>query len=103
MGEFVKVATTAEMQNQPASKLVDAGGQAIALFQVAGSYYAIENLCSHRGGSLADGMLDGHEVTCPWHVARFDIRTGAHLCPPAPQGVKSFPVRINGSDIEIEV
>lgn len=103
MGQFVKVATTAEMENVQAGKLVEAAGQAVALFQLGGEYCAIDNVCPHRGGSLAEGMLNGNEISCPWHGARFDVRTGAVLCPPAPHGVRSFPVRVSGTDIEVEV
>jgi 3-phenylpropionate/trans-cinnamate dioxygenase ferredoxin subunit len=52
---------------------------------------------------LSEGEVEGAEVTCPWHGAKFDIRTGAVLGPPAPQGVKSYPVRVTGADVEIEV
>lgn len=103
MGQFVKVASTAEMENAQAGKAVDAGGQTVALFRVGTEYCAIENVCPHRGASLADGVLNGYEITCPWHAARFDVRSGAVLCPPAPHGVKSFPVRVSGTDIEVEV
>jgi nitrite reductase/ring-hydroxylating ferredoxin subunit len=103
MGQFVKVATTSEMESHRGGKTVEAGGQNLALFSVGGAYYAIEDTCTHRGGSLSQGMLEGFEVSCPWHGARFDIRTGAVLCPPAPHGVKSYPVRVNGEDIEVEV
>jgi nitrite reductase/ring-hydroxylating ferredoxin subunit len=103
MGQFVTVATTADLENAQSGKQVEAGGQAIALFRVEGSYYAIENTCPHRGGSLADGMLNGAEVTCPWHAARFDVRTGAVLCPPAGRGVQCFPVRVSGADIQVEL
>lgn len=103
MGQFVKVATTAEMESAEGGRLVQAGGQNIALFRVEGKYYAIDNTCTHRGGPLAEGFLEGQEVTCPWHGARFDVRTGAVLGPPAPRGVKSFAVRVVGSDIEVEL
>lgn len=52
---------------------------------------------------MSEGELEGAEVTCPWHGAKFDIRTGAVLGPPAQQGVKSYPVRVTGADIEIDV
>jgi nitrite reductase/ring-hydroxylating ferredoxin subunit len=103
MGQFVKVATAADMESHPGGKIVEAGGQNLALFAVAGAYYAIEDTCPHRGGSLSQGRLEGFEVSCPWHGARFDIRTGASLCPPAPRGVKSCPVRVSNEDIEVEV
>ena len=103
MGQFVKAGTTAELASQPAGKVVEAGGQSIAVFQVAGSYYAVGNVCTHRGGPLPQGTLSGSEVICPWHGARFDVRTGAVLGPPAREGVKSYPVRVNGGDVEVEV
>jgi len=52
---------------------------------------------------LPEGELKGAEVICPWHGAKFDIRTGAVVGPPAPQAVKSYPVRVTGADVEIEV
>ena len=82
---------------------MDAGGQSIAIFDLGGNYYAIENTCPHRGGPLAEGEMNGEEVICPWHGARFNIKTGAVLAPPAPQGVKSFPVRVTGEDVEVEI
>ena len=103
MAKFVKVGNKSEFQDLEAGKLVDAGGQTIAIFDLGGNYYAIENTCPHRGGPLAEGEMDGEEVICPWHGARFNIKTGAVLGPPAPQGVKSFPVRVTGDDVEVEI
>lgn len=103
MAQFVKVGTKAEFENLEAGKLVQAGGQSIALFKQNGNYYAIENTCTHRGGPLSEGMLAGNVVTCPWHGAEFDIKTGAVLSPPAPRAVKSFPVRVSGNDVEVEI
>ena len=103
MAKFVKVGNKSEFQDLEAGKLVDAGGQTIAIFDLGGNYYAIENTCPHRGGPLAEGKMDGEEVICPWHGARFNIKTGAVLAPPASQGVKSFPVRVTGDDVEVEI
>lgn len=102
MAQFVKVGTRAEFEDLEAGKLVEAGGQSMAIFNVGGSYYAIENTCPHRGGPLAEGVMAGDEVICPWHGSRFNVKTGAVLTPPAPQGVKSFPVRVTGDDVEVE-
>ena len=102
MARFVKVATTDELEDQQA-KLVEVEGQKIALFRVSEAFYALSDTCTHRGGPLSEGELEGAEVTCPWHGAKFDIRTGAVLGPPAPRGVKSYPARVTGSDVEIEV
>ena len=102
MPKFMKVATTDELEDQQA-KLVEVEGQKIALFRLDGAFYALSDTCTHRGGPLSEGTVEGAEVTCPFHGAKFDIRTGAVLGPPAQQGVRSYPVRITGADIEIEV
>ena len=57
---------------------IDAGGRTLALFNVAGALYAIDNTCPHRGGPLGEGDLDGAVVTCPWHGWRYDVTTGAN-------------------------
>ena len=102
MPQFMKVATTDELREQQ-SKLVELEGQKIALFGVDGTFYALSDTCTHRGGPLSEGAVEGTEVTCPWHGAKFDLRTGALLGPPAQQGLRSYPVRVTGTDIEIEV
>jgi nitrite reductase/ring-hydroxylating ferredoxin subunit len=102
MSKFVKVATTDEMATQPA-KYVEVGGEKIALFRAEGGFYALSDTCTHRGGPLSQGEVEGTAVTCPWHGATFDLRTGTVLGPPASKGVKSYAVRITGNDIEIEL
>ncbi len=103
MGQHIKVGTTTELEDLEGGKLVEAGGRSIAVFNLGGSYYAIENTCPHRGGPLSQGMVAEDVVICPWHGARFDIKTGAVLGPPAPVGVQSYPVRVNGEDVEVEI
>lgn len=103
MGQFVRVGTKVEFESLEAGKLVQAGGHRIAIFDIGGSYYAIEDTCPHRGGPLSEGKIEGDEVICPWHGSRFNIKTGAVVHPPARQGVKSFPVRIAGDDLEVEI
>ena len=102
MAEFGRVATTAEVPPGK-SKMVEAGGKKIALFNVGGAYYAIDDTCSHRGGPLSQGTVEGKTVTCPWHRSKFDITTGAVIAPPAVIGVASYRVRVSGSDVEVEV
>lgn len=102
MSRLVKVATIDEMTDQPA-KCVEVEGQKIALFDVEGEFYALSDTCTHRGGPLSEGELEGAEVVCPWHGARFDVKTGTVSGPPATTGVKSYPVRVTGGDILIEV
>jgi nitrite reductase/ring-hydroxylating ferredoxin subunit len=99
---LVKVATVAEIPPGHA-KLVLAGGKTLAVFNVDGTYYALDDRCPHSGGPLSEGLLQGHEVTCPWHEARFDVTTGAHLCPPARKDVACYKVQVCGEDVQVEV
>jgi nitrite reductase/ring-hydroxylating ferredoxin subunit len=101
MAQFVKVATTGEVA-PGTGKQVEVNGKQIALFNLNGNFYAIDNTCTHRGGPLAEGFVDGEEVTCPWHGAQFNIMTGAVVGPPAAQDVAKYSVRVRGNDIEIE-
>lgn len=102
MGKFVKVAQVSEVAPGGA-KLVEAEGKSIALFNVGGAFYALDNTCTHSGGPLAEGTVQGEEVECPWHGARFNLKTGAALCAPADEGVAFYPARVNGPDVEVEI
>jgi nitrite reductase/ring-hydroxylating ferredoxin subunit len=102
MADFVKVANTNEIEPGQA-RLVDVKGKEIALFNVDGEFFALDNTCTHHGGPLAEGELAGHEVTCPWHGATFDIRTGEVVGPPAQRAVARYDVRVTGTDIEVEL
>src|SRR5262245_36611379 len=75
------------------------GGEKVALFNVDGTVHAIADTCSHRGGPLSEGEVEGTVVTCPWHGACFDLRTGEALGPPAMQGVKRYAVEVRGDDV----
>ena len=77
-------------------------GRVIALANVGGTFYAIDNVCLHRGGPLGEGELSGQEVTCPWHGWQYDVTTGKALMNPA-VGVKTYPVEVRGDDVYIEV
>ena len=102
MGEYVKVATTDDVEpGKP--KLVEVNGRRVALFNVDGDFYAIDDVCTHRGAPLSEGEVTGKDVQCPWHGAYFDVTTGEASGPPADVGVDTFKVRVAGSDIEVEV
>jgi nitrite reductase/ring-hydroxylating ferredoxin subunit len=103
MTRFVSVGTRADLEASGTGKLVEIEGQRIALFSVDGSYHAIDEVCPHKGGPLSEGPLSGDEVTCPWHGSRFNVKTGAVTAPPAQQGVKTFPVRVTGEDVEVGI
>ena len=101
MGQLIKVAETNEVPPGTA-KAVDVKGHAVALFNVDGTYYAIDDTCTHRGGPLSEGAVEGAVVTCPWHGATFDVTTGNVLGPPAAEGVAHYNVQVEGSDIKVE-
>lgn len=102
MAGFMKVGSTNDLAPGQ-GKLVEVNGQKVALFNVDGSFYAIDDACTHRGGPLSEGELQGKQVICPWHGAFFDVTTGAAEGPPADQGVTRYNLRVQGTDIEIEV
>jgi nitrite reductase/ring-hydroxylating ferredoxin subunit len=102
MAGFVKVAKTNEL-SPGQGRMIEANGKKIALFNVDGSFYAIDDTCTHRGGPLSEGSLEEKKVTCPWHGASFDVTTGEVQGPPAPSGVARYNVRVEGGDIEVEV
>lgn len=102
MAEFVTVATTDEVK--PGERIVvEIGRHWVAVFNVDGQYYAIRDVCTHDDGPLADGELDGYEIECPRHGARFDIRDGRVTAPPAVRPVPFYPVRVEGDEVQIEV
>src|SRR6267143_4065556 len=93
MAQFTKVASTTDLA-PGAAKCVEVAGKKLALFNLEGSFYAIDDTCTHRGGPLSEGEVSGEEVTCPWHGAIYNIKTGAVLGPPAPRGVARYAVRV---------
>ena len=98
--EFIEVATVEEIPS--GNRLfIDIDGHSLVIFNVAGKYYAIADLCSHDDGPLGDGDLDGLEIACPRHGARFDIRTGKVLSLPAIVDIPAYPVRVVDGDVEI--
>ncbi len=103
MAQFVKVGSRTEFEDLEGGKLKKLVGIASLSSMWAETTKLIENTCPHRGGPLAEGMVVGEEVICPWHGSRFNVKTGSVLTPPARQGVESFPVRVAGDDVEVEV
>jgi 3-phenylpropionate/trans-cinnamate dioxygenase ferredoxin subunit len=85
------------------TRRVTAGGEPVLLCNVAGEIYAIEDVCTHDGGALDQGRLDGCTIMCPRHGAFFDVRSGAALTLPAILPVGTFAVRVDGDDIFIDV
>ncbi len=96
--DFVKVAHTKDIQPS-GMKEVQVDGENICVANVEGKYYAIGSVCTHEGGPLVDGTLQGYEVECPWHNSRFDVRTGEVTSPPADEPEPSYDVKVDGDSI----
>jgi nitrite reductase/ring-hydroxylating ferredoxin subunit len=102
MATFVKAATIHDLAPGQ-GKLIELNDKRIALFRVGERFYAIDDTCPHRGGPLSEGDLEGATVVCPWHGAIFDLATGAVRRFPATTGVTTYPVRVQGEEIEVAV
>lgn len=100
MSDWVTVATTGELA-PGACKVADVDGAAVAVFNINGEYFAIEDVCTHDGGELASGVLEGDQVVCPRHGARFCVRTGDALSAPAYEPTATFPVRVENGVIQV--
>lgn len=104
MPEWVRAAALGEV---PEGELLgtEAGGKRICIARVEGEVYAFADNCSHREFPLSNGELDPEEcsVTCEWHGAQFDIRTGAALCLPATRPIATYPARVEGEEVWVDV
>ena len=101
MAEFVKVASLNDLTPGAAMK-VEVSGKDVALFNVEGTVYALDNTCLHRGGPLGEGMLEGDVVTCPWHMWEYNVRTGEKVGVPSIK-VARYDVQVEGNDIKVAV
>lgn len=99
---FVKVGKVSDVPSGTA-KVYEVGDRAVAVCNVDGELYGIDDVCTHDEGSLDQGELEGFEIECPRHGARFDVRTGEVKALPAVLPVDTFSVRVQGDDIEVEV
>jgi 3-phenylpropionate/trans-cinnamate dioxygenase ferredoxin subunit len=100
MSEWIDVA--AENELAPGTwHTIDVEGTDVAVFNLDGAYYAIEDVCTHDGGVLTGGEVDGDVIVCPRHGARFSIRTGEVLAPPAYEDVPTFPVRVEAGIVQV--
>jgi nitrite reductase/ring-hydroxylating ferredoxin subunit len=96
--DFVKVAVSKDIGHS-SMKAVDVAGEKVCIVNIDGSYYAIGNVCTHMGGPLNEGTLEGFNVECPWHGSKFDVRTGEPTKPPARQAVSSYEVKVQDNKI----
>jgi nitrite reductase (NADH) small subunit len=101
MGEFVRIAGTGDVK--PGHGIVvEVNGKTVAVFNVDGTFHAIDNTCVHRGGPLGEGEVEGGVVTCPWHGWQFNIATGECVKNPSAK-VEVYPVKIEGDDVKVLV
>lgn len=101
-GGWVRVAKRSELAAGEVLGVV-AAGREIALYEAEGEIFATDNICTHAFARLSDGWLDGAVIECPLHAARFDVRTGKVLDPPASEDLKTYPVRLVGEEIEVQI
>ncbi len=100
MSEFTKIVAAKDVPPGK-SVCVEFAGEKVALFNVDGTCYAVSDTCTHAGGPLSEGEIDGTVVTCPYHGATFDLTTGNVTGPPAPSAVTCYQVRVEGDEIQI--
>ncbi len=98
MAEFHKIAKTGDLAPGEVG-VYEVEGHRVALCNVDGEFYAIEDVCTHDGGSLDQGDLEGDEIECPRHGARFNVRTGEATLMPAVMPVQTFPIKIEGNQV----
>ncbi len=101
MTNFARVASASDLKPGE-GKVVDVNGEEVALFNVNGEFFAIGNICPHRGGSLGEGFLEGESITCPLHGWQFNVKTGGNERMPGPN-VPKYEVKVEGNDVMVAV
>jgi len=100
MADFVTVANVNDLKPGE-GKVIEANGKTIALFNIDGKFFAIDNTCKHAQGPLGEGTCDGNVVTCPWHGWKYDVTTG--VCSNNPQvKVDKYEVQVEGEDVKVK-
>jgi NAD(P)H-dependent nitrite reductase small subunit len=101
MAEFVRVGSVRDFAKGQ-GKLVETSGRQLAVFNVKGTLYAIDNVCKHQGGPLADGELEGCTVTCPWHGWAYDVSSGECI-EDSESSVEKFEVKVEGDEVWVKI
>ena len=102
MSNWTDVAAEADLF-EGAGIPVAPGGRDIALFSVDGEVFATDNLCTHGNARLCDGFVEGHEIECPFHQGRFDLRSGAPTVAPCTEALKTWPVKIEAGRVLLDL
>ncbi len=100
MSDWVDVAPLEEL-DPGTFRVVEIEDTTVAVFNIDGELYAIEDVCTHDYGQLTGGSIEGNEIVCPRHGAHFDIKTGEALSPPAYEPVETFPVRVEDGVVQV--
>ncbi len=100
MGDFRTVATAMEIPSGE-MKLVDLDGEEVVIANVGGAFFAFGNVCTHAGGPLIEGELQGEAVTCPWHASIFNVKSGEVLEEPAEDPIPTYEVRVESDEIQV--
>jgi naphthalene 1,2-dioxygenase system ferredoxin subunit len=99
---WVKVAARGDLHEGDVLGVVIAGHD-IALYDLDGTVYATDDICTHAYAKLSDGWLDNGEIECPLHAGRFDVKTGKATAPPCVDDVRVYPVRVAGDEIQVKL
>jgi 3-phenylpropionate/trans-cinnamate dioxygenase ferredoxin subunit len=102
MADFVRVANVSDL-GDPGKALVEVDDRLVALFKVGGQFFALDDVCTHDGGPLAEGTLADHTIACPRHGAKFDIRSGKALTMPATQATAAHQVKVVGDEVFVKL
>lgn len=102
MPEFVRAAKTSDVPD-PGKITLEIGDRVVVLIHAGGSFYCLDDVCTHDGGPLGDGELIGESVACPRHGARFDIKTGRALTMPATEPTAVHEVRVEGDEVFVKI
>ena len=102
MSDFIQVATTSDIPD-PGTMVLELEERILVLIHLDGQYYCLDDVCTHDGGPLADGSLEGCELICPRHGARFDVRTGEPLTMPATEATSVHEVKVDGDDLFVRI
>jgi 3-phenylpropionate/trans-cinnamate dioxygenase ferredoxin component len=102
MSDFVPVCKTSDIPD-PGQAVFEVEERFVAIFHVGGQFYALDDCCTHDGGPLGEGILEGYQIICPRHGARFDVRTGQALTMPAVHATAAHEVHVEGNDVFVKL
>jgi naphthalene 1,2-dioxygenase system ferredoxin subunit len=100
--EWIDAAAVADVPEDDVIGMI-VGGRDMALYNAGGEIFATDNICTHGQARLCEGFLDGHEIECPLHQGKFDVRTGQPTCAPVTEAIRSYPVKIEGGRVFLAI